>query len=251
MAKAGKTMRLRAARRRDDKEVSLKKLAAAAGAKDAAMLPPAEAERITGYQVGGIFAVRPEEARERLHRRGRARAPNRDRQWRPARPADRDRARAISCALLDAKRRQLVLSARPPDRVRFRALCGASCSPGASPGSRFITRSASSRRKSRSCGASCSPARHARVRRVRGDRLRYRLRDHACSPARSMLFSLNFLLFYYGGDAAVRPALGRVLARVDHQRRGSARSCSARRSTGAVTVGLLGRGMLCPHCLPV
>jgi Cys-tRNA(Pro)/Cys-tRNA(Cys) deacylase len=37
-----------------DKEVSLKKLASAAGAKDAAMLPPAEAERITGYHVGGI-----------------------------------------------------------------------------------------------------------------------------------------------------------------------------------------------------
>jgi Cys-tRNA(Pro)/Cys-tRNA(Cys) deacylase len=37
-----------------DAEVSLKKLAAAAGAKDAAMLSPAEAERITGYRVGGI-----------------------------------------------------------------------------------------------------------------------------------------------------------------------------------------------------
>jgi len=37
-----------------DKEVSLKRLAAAAGAKDAAMLPPGEAERITGYHVGGI-----------------------------------------------------------------------------------------------------------------------------------------------------------------------------------------------------
>jgi len=36
-----------------DQEVSLRKLAAA-GAKDAAMLPPAEAERITGYHVGGI-----------------------------------------------------------------------------------------------------------------------------------------------------------------------------------------------------
>jgi Cys-tRNA(Pro)/Cys-tRNA(Cys) deacylase len=35
-------------------EVSLKKLASAAGAKDAAMLKPAEAERITGYRVGGI-----------------------------------------------------------------------------------------------------------------------------------------------------------------------------------------------------
>ena len=37
-----------------DKEVSLKKLAAEAGAKDAAMLRPAEAERFTGYRVGGI-----------------------------------------------------------------------------------------------------------------------------------------------------------------------------------------------------
>jgi Cys-tRNA(Pro)/Cys-tRNA(Cys) deacylase len=37
-----------------DREVSLKRLAAAAGAKDAAMLPAAEAERITGYHVGGI-----------------------------------------------------------------------------------------------------------------------------------------------------------------------------------------------------
>ena len=37
-----------------DAEVSLKKLAVAAGAKDAAMLPPAEAERHTGYHVGGI-----------------------------------------------------------------------------------------------------------------------------------------------------------------------------------------------------
>ena len=37
-----------------DKEVSLKKLAAVAGAKDAALLKPAEAERFTGYRVGGI-----------------------------------------------------------------------------------------------------------------------------------------------------------------------------------------------------
>ena len=39
-----------------DKEVSLKKLAAGAGAKDAAMLPAAQAERMTGYHVGGISA---------------------------------------------------------------------------------------------------------------------------------------------------------------------------------------------------
>jgi Cys-tRNA(Pro)/Cys-tRNA(Cys) deacylase len=37
-----------------DREVSLKNLAAAAGAKDAVMLAAAEAERITGYHVGGI-----------------------------------------------------------------------------------------------------------------------------------------------------------------------------------------------------
>jgi len=37
-----------------DRKLSLKKLAAAAGHKDAAMLPPAEAERATGYHVGGI-----------------------------------------------------------------------------------------------------------------------------------------------------------------------------------------------------
>jgi Cys-tRNA(Pro)/Cys-tRNA(Cys) deacylase len=39
-----------------DREVSLKKLAAAAGSKDAALLPAAEAERVTGYHVGGISA---------------------------------------------------------------------------------------------------------------------------------------------------------------------------------------------------
>lgn len=39
-----------------DREVSLKKLAAAAGTKDAVMLPAAEAERITGYHIGGISA---------------------------------------------------------------------------------------------------------------------------------------------------------------------------------------------------
>jgi Cys-tRNA(Pro)/Cys-tRNA(Cys) deacylase len=37
-----------------DREVSFKKLAAAAGTKSAAMLPPADAERVTGYRVGGI-----------------------------------------------------------------------------------------------------------------------------------------------------------------------------------------------------
>jgi Cys-tRNA(Pro)/Cys-tRNA(Cys) deacylase len=39
-----------------DREVNLKKLAHAAGAKSATMLGAADAERITGYHVGGISA---------------------------------------------------------------------------------------------------------------------------------------------------------------------------------------------------
>jgi Cys-tRNA(Pro)/Cys-tRNA(Cys) deacylase len=39
---------------RCDREVNLNRLAAVAGAKDAALLAPAEAERATGYRVGGI-----------------------------------------------------------------------------------------------------------------------------------------------------------------------------------------------------
>jgi Cys-tRNA(Pro)/Cys-tRNA(Cys) deacylase len=41
-----------------DREVALKKLAHAAGAKSAAMLGAADAERITGYHVGGISPFR-------------------------------------------------------------------------------------------------------------------------------------------------------------------------------------------------
>ena len=37
-----------------DKEVSMKKLAAAFGGKSAQMMKPADAERVTGYKVGGI-----------------------------------------------------------------------------------------------------------------------------------------------------------------------------------------------------
>lgn len=37
-----------------DREVSMKKLAAAFGAKHAEMMKPADAERVTGYKVGGI-----------------------------------------------------------------------------------------------------------------------------------------------------------------------------------------------------
>ena len=37
-----------------DKEVSMKKLAAALGGKSAQMMKPADAERVSGYKVGGI-----------------------------------------------------------------------------------------------------------------------------------------------------------------------------------------------------
>lgn len=37
-----------------NRDVNFKKLAAAANAKGAAMLPPADAERLTGYHIGGI-----------------------------------------------------------------------------------------------------------------------------------------------------------------------------------------------------
>ena len=37
-----------------DREVSMKKLAAALGGKSARMMKPADAERLTGYKVGGI-----------------------------------------------------------------------------------------------------------------------------------------------------------------------------------------------------
>jgi Cys-tRNA(Pro)/Cys-tRNA(Cys) deacylase len=37
-----------------DRAVNLKKLAAAMRAKDASLLPPSEAERVSGYRVGGI-----------------------------------------------------------------------------------------------------------------------------------------------------------------------------------------------------
>ncbi|NMA99558.1 MAG: aminoacyl-tRNA deacylase, partial [Phyllobacteriaceae bacterium] len=37
-----------------DEEVNMKKLAAALGGKSASMMKPADAERLTGYKVGGI-----------------------------------------------------------------------------------------------------------------------------------------------------------------------------------------------------
>src|SRR5260370_33787422 len=45
-----------------DREVSMKKLAAAFGGKAANMMRPAEAGRLTGYHVGGSSPIAPKEA---------------------------------------------------------------------------------------------------------------------------------------------------------------------------------------------
>ena len=75
-----------------DREVSMKKLAVGLRGKAAKMMRPADAERLTGYHVGGISAVRAEEARAGRDRGSRARPRQRVPQWRAARPADRARS---------------------------------------------------------------------------------------------------------------------------------------------------------------
>lgn len=42
-----------------DRQLSMKKVAAAFGGKSAAMMPPAKAEKLTGYKVGGISPFGP------------------------------------------------------------------------------------------------------------------------------------------------------------------------------------------------
>jgi Cys-tRNA(Pro)/Cys-tRNA(Cys) deacylase len=45
-----------------DRQLSMKKVAAAFGGKAAAMMPPAKAEKLTGYRVGGISPFGPKRA---------------------------------------------------------------------------------------------------------------------------------------------------------------------------------------------
>lgn len=74
-----------------DGEVSMKKLASAFGGKAAKMMRPADAERLTGYHVGGIspFGQKKRAGRDRGRR---ARPRDRVPQWRAARIAGRTRS---------------------------------------------------------------------------------------------------------------------------------------------------------------
>ena len=72
---------------RSDREVSMKKLAAALGGKSAEMMKPAEAERTSGYKIGGVSPFGQTRRLESRDRRRSARRALRLRQRRPARPA--------------------------------------------------------------------------------------------------------------------------------------------------------------------
>ena len=72
-----------------DREAGMKKVAAAFRGKSAAMMRPAEAERLTGYHVGGISPFGQKTRGAGRARRGGDRPAARLPQWRPARLADR------------------------------------------------------------------------------------------------------------------------------------------------------------------
>lgn len=81
-----------------DREVSMKKLAAAFGGKSAQMMKPAEAERISGYKVGGISPFG---------------------QSRPPRVAVEEQALAHSYVFLNGGQRGLQVRLDPRDAVRL------------------------------------------------------------------------------------------------------------------------------------
>ena len=68
-----------------DHEVSMKRLAAAFGGKSAQMMKPTDAERVTGYKVGGISPFGQKRKVADRHRDRRAEPRSRLHQWRPAR----------------------------------------------------------------------------------------------------------------------------------------------------------------------
>lgn len=80
-----------------DREVAMKKLAAALGAKSAEMMKPADAERMTGYRVGGVSAFG---------------------QKRAVRTVIDAEAAALSAAYVNAGQRGLQARLAPADLVR-------------------------------------------------------------------------------------------------------------------------------------
>ena len=81
-----------------DREVAMKKLAAALGAKSAEMMKPADAERVTGYRVGGVSPFGQKRAVRTV--------------------IDADAA-ALSQAFVNAGRRGLQARLAPADLVRL------------------------------------------------------------------------------------------------------------------------------------
>lgn len=80
-----------------DREVSMKKLAAAFGGKSAQMMKPADAERITGYKVGGISPFG---------------------QMRPPRAAIEEQAMAHDLVYINGGQRGLQVRLNPRDAAR-------------------------------------------------------------------------------------------------------------------------------------
>ncbi len=97
-----------------DREVNLKKLAQAAGAKSAATLGAAEAERISGYHVGGISPFGQKKRATRVHRAIGADVSAHRGQWRAAWVASRIGARRIAAGVGRDSRRCLLSGVIPP-----------------------------------------------------------------------------------------------------------------------------------------
>ena len=239
MAKAGSTRRLRARALRQGSEPE--EARRRAGAKDAAMLPPAEAERITGYHVGGISpfgqkkraAVFIEEA-ALAHATVIVNGGRRGLQIEIA--AGRTRA---------AARRESLppFAERAPGctRVRLRALCRRSCWPGDFPGSAALP--------DRRGGAGSFGPLALRARRAADARSSPRsaatgcafgaARPSACFALLGLaLFCMNFLLFYYAAHYLPSGLLAVIFSLASFinvvARRAVSRRC---RSTGASSLG--------------
>lgn len=91
-----------------DREVSMKKLAAALGAKSAEMMKPADAERLTGYRVGGVSPFG---------------------QKRPVPTVIDANAAALAAAFVNAGQRGLQARLAPRDIVRVTGAIVASIAP--------------------------------------------------------------------------------------------------------------------------